>query len=142
LVNTASCTTEDKKRNAPLLPSEFCEGPAVVGNINGNFFIVFTDCLWANSLENTLGLKAIQGQAGEMIEFSFDIGSLLVKEEVVEAGVREERTGHFTLQETGWAITIEHGAVKHTGEVKCVKLQDEHRLVAVPDKVTKVSDVV
>jgi hypothetical protein len=36
-----------------------------------------------------------------MIEFSFDISSLLVKEEVVESEVREERTGHFTLQETG-----------------------------------------
>jgi hypothetical protein len=142
-LDAASCTTEDDKRNAPLSTSEFREDPPVsVGNIDGNFFTEFTDCLWANGLENTLGLEAIQGQAGKMIEFSFDTGSLLVKEEVVEAEVREERTGHFTLQETGWAIAIENGAVKHTGEVVCVKLDDEHRPVAVPDEVTKVSDIV
>jgi len=141
-VDTTSCANEGEKRNAPLLPSEFREGPASARNIDSNFFTEVTDCLWANGLENTLGLEAIQGQAGKMIEFSFDIGSLLVKEEVVEAEVREERTGHFTLQETGWAITIENGAVKHTGEVVCVKLDDEHRPVAVPDEVTKVSDIV
>jgi hypothetical protein len=32
-----------------------------------------------------------------MIEFSFDIGSLLLKEEEVKAEVREERRGYVTL---------------------------------------------
>jgi hypothetical protein len=73
-------------RNALLFPSEFREGPPVsVGNIDGNFFMEFTNCLWTKGLENTLGLEAIQGQAGKMIEFSFDIGSLLLKEEDVKA---------------------------------------------------------
>jgi hypothetical protein len=44
-------------------------------------------------LENTLGLEAIQGQARKIIEFSFDIGSLLVIEEEVRAEVREEIRG-------------------------------------------------
>jgi hypothetical protein len=142
-VDATSCTSEGEKRNALLFPSEFREGsPVSVGNIDGNFFMEFTDCLWRKGLENTLGLERIQGQAGKMIEFSFDFGSLLIKEEAVEAEVTEERAGHFTLQETGWAITIEHGAVRHIGEVQCVKAEGEHRPVAVPDEVTKVSDVV
>src|SRR5205807_2655035 len=61
----------------------------------------FTDCLWANVLENTLGLEAIQGQAGNMIEFSFDIGSFLLKQEGVRAEVREEMRGQPMIQETG-----------------------------------------
>jgi hypothetical protein len=61
-VDAASCTIEDEKRNAPLLPSEFREDPPVtVGNIDGNFFTEFTNCIWANGLESTLGLEAIQG---------------------------------------------------------------------------------
>jgi len=59
-VDIASYITKGEKRNAPLLPSEFREGPVVsIRNINSNFFIEFTDYLWANSLENTLGLKTI-----------------------------------------------------------------------------------
>jgi hypothetical protein len=52
-------------------------------------------------LENTLRLKTIQGQARKMIKFSFDISSLLLKEEKVKAKVREEGRGQFKLQETG-----------------------------------------
>jgi hypothetical protein len=92
-VDTTSCASEGEKRNALLLPFEFREGPASAGNIDGNFFTEFADCLWANGLENTLGLEAIQGQAGKIIEFSFDIGSLLVMEEEVRAEVREEMRG-------------------------------------------------
>jgi hypothetical protein len=85
-VNTISCASEDERRNAPLFPSEFREGPASARNIDSNFFTEVTDCLWANSLKNTLGLEAIQGQAGKIIEFSFDTGSLLL----IKAAVREE----------------------------------------------------
>jgi hypothetical protein len=81
-VDTASYITEDKKAN--LYPSEFRKDtPVSIGNIDGNFFTEFTDCLCTRGWENSLGLEAIQGQAGKMIEFSFDIGSLLVKEEDV-----------------------------------------------------------
>jgi len=44
-----------------------------------------------------LGLKAIQSQAKKMIKFSFNIGSLLLKEEEVKAEVREEKKGQFKL---------------------------------------------
>jgi hypothetical protein len=137
-VDTTSCASEGEKRNGPLLPSEFREGPASTRNIDSNFFTEVTDCLWANGLENTLGLEAIQGQAGKMIEFSFDTGSLLL----IEAAVKADVTGQFTFQVTGWTITIENGAVKHTGEIQCVKLEDEHRPIPVPDEVTKASDIV
>jgi len=107
-------------RNSLLFPSEFREGPPVsVGNIDGNFFTEFTDCLWAKGLENTLGLKAIQGEAGKMIEFSFDIGSLLVKEEEVRAEVREEMRGQPMIQETGWAVMVKGGTVCTTGKTEC-----------------------
>jgi hypothetical protein len=123
--------------------SKFRKGLLVsVGNIDSNFFAEFTDCLWAKGWENTLGLEAIQSWSRKMIEFSFDVSSLLVKEEDVKAKVREEGRGQFKLQETGWAVTIEHKAVRHIGEVKYVKARGEHRPVAVPDKVTKVLDVV
>lgn len=46
-----------------------------------------------------------------MIEFSFDIGSLLLKENEVKAEVREERIGQFKFQETGWTVTVKGGAV-------------------------------
>lgn len=101
-MDATSCTSEGEKRNALLFPSEFREGLLVsIRDINSNFFMEFTDYLWRKGLANTLGLERIQGQAGKMIEFSFDFGSLLIKEEAVEAEVTEERAGHFTLQETG-----------------------------------------
>ncbi|KAH8782177.1 hypothetical protein BGZ57DRAFT_886541 [Hyaloscypha finlandica] len=137
-VDTTSCASEGEKRNAPLLPSEFREGPPVsVGNIDRNFFTEFADCLWANGLENTLGLEAIQGQAGKMIEFSFDIGSLLLKEEEV----REERRGQFKLQETGWTITVKDGTVYKTGETRCVFYTTGH-IKFTDSKAKGVSDVV
>jgi hypothetical protein len=117
-VDTASCTTEDEKRNALLFPSEFREGPLVSGNIDGNFFTEFTDCLWTKGLENTLGLEAIQGQAGKMIEFSFDTGSLLLK----EAEVR----GQFEFRETGWTVTVKDGAVDKDGETRCIIYPNGH----------------
>jgi len=139
-VDTASCTTEGEKRN--LYPSEFREGtPVNVGNIDGNFFTEITDCLWAKGLENTLGLEAIQGQAGKMIEFSFDIGSLLLKEEVVEAEVREERRGQFKLRETGWTVTTKGGAVDQTGETRCVTFENGHAKIT-NGQVKGVSDAV
>ena len=121
-VDTTSCANEGEKRNAPLLPSEFREGPASARNIDSNFFTEVTDCLWANSLENTLGLEAIQGQAGKMIEFSFDTGSLLLKEEEVNAEVR----GQLMLRDTGWAVTVEGEAVDQTGETRCVMYETRH----------------
>jgi hypothetical protein len=126
-VDAAICTTEDDKRNALLFPSEFREGPAVsVGYIDGNFFTEFTDCLWTNGLENTLGLEAIQGQAGKMIEFSFDTGSLLLK----EAEVR----GQFEFRETGWTVTVKDGLVDKDGETRCITYTTGHI------KATKVKD--
>jgi hypothetical protein len=142
-VDTTSCASEGEKRNAPLLPSEFREGPASARNIDSNFFTEVTDCLWANSLETTLGLEAIQGQAGKMIEFSFDIGSLLLKEEEVKAEVREERGGQFKLQETGWTITVKDGTVYKTGETRCAILPAPTGHIKWTDSKAKgVSDVV
>jgi hypothetical protein len=118
-VDTTSCSSEGDKRNAALLPSEFREGPASARDIDSNFFTEVTGCLWANGLENTLGLEAIQGQAGKMIEFSFDIGSLLVMEEEVRAEVREEVRGQPMIQETGWAVMVKGGTVYTTGKTEC-----------------------
>ena len=118
-MDAASCMTEDEKRNALLFPSEFHEGPRVsVGNIDGNYFTEFTDCLWTKGLENTLGLEAIHGQARKMIEFSFDTSSLLLK----EAEVR----GRFEFRETGWTVTIKDRAVDKDGEMQCVIIQGQH----------------
>jgi hypothetical protein len=59
-VDVTSCTSEDEKRTALLFSSEFREGsPINIRNIDGNFITEFIDCLWTNSLENTLGLEAI-----------------------------------------------------------------------------------
>jgi hypothetical protein len=141
-VDAASCTTEDEKRNALLLPSEFCEGPAVsVGNIDGNFFTEFTDCLWANGLQDALGLETIQGKAGKIIEFSFDIGNLLVQEEEVKAEVTEVTREQSMLRETGWTVTVKDGIVYKTGEIWCFFYTTGH--VKVTDSKAKgVSDAV
>ena len=72
--NRTRCTSEDGMGIA-LLYSEFREGlPVNIGNVDGNFFREFADCLWMEGLENTFGLEVIQGQPGKMIEFPFDIG--------------------------------------------------------------------
>ncbi|KAF5120295.1 hypothetical protein E5D57_013648 [Metarhizium anisopliae] len=55
-----------------------------------------------------------------MIEFSFDIGSLLLKEEEVKAEMMEDTSSQFQLQETGWTITVRDGTVCKTGETRCV----------------------
>ena len=47
-----------------------------------------------------------------MIEFSFNAGSLLLK----EAEVR----GQFEFRETGWAVTVKDGAVDKDGETRCI----------------------
>lgn len=133
-----SCAAEGKMKNTHLFPSEFREGPPVsVGDIDDEFFKEFVDCLSTNGLENTFGLEMIQAQAGKMIEFSFDIGSLLLKEEEV----REEIRGKAMLQDTGWAITVKDGNVLKTGETRCWAYTTGH--VPVTDsKVRRVSDVV
>lgn len=140
-VDATGCTSECGLRNA-FLYSEFREGlPVNIGNIYGNFFTEFIDCLWAKGLENAFGLEVKEGQPGKMIEFSFDIGLLLVKEEEVSAEVRKG-TGQFTLRVTAWGITIDNGTVKQTGEKYCLEVKGEkHREIIVPD-VTKVSDIV
>jgi len=62
-----------------------------------------------------LGLEAVQGEVENMIEFSFDIGNLLLKEEEVKAEVREVMRGQSMLRETGWTVTVKDGAVDQTG---------------------------
>ncbi|OAQ58150.1 hypothetical protein VFPPC_11602 [Pochonia chlamydosporia 170] len=116
-VDATSRTSGDERINSLLFPSEFREGPLVsVGNIDGNFFTEFTDCLWAKGLGNTFGLEAIQDQVGKMIEFSFDIGSLLLNEEEVKAEVRAQ----LESRETGWAVKVKDGAVDKDGETRCI----------------------
>jgi hypothetical protein len=46
-----------------------------------------------------------------MIEFSFDIGSLLLK----EVDVR----GYFEFRETGWAVMVKDGVIDKDGETWC-----------------------
>ncbi|KAJ3560176.1 hypothetical protein NPX13_g9395 [Xylaria arbuscula] len=117
-VDATSCT-----RNPLLFPSEFREGPpASVGNIDSNFFTEFTDCLWRKGLEKSLGLEAIEGQAGKMLEFSFDTGSLLLKEEEVRAEVR----GQFESRETGWTVIVKDGDVDKDGETRCIVYANGH----------------
>jgi hypothetical protein len=139
-VDVTSYTREGGMRNA-LLYSVFREGlPVNIGNICGNFFTEFTDCLWAHGLENSFGLEIKQGEPGKMIEFSFNIGLLLVKEEEVRAELREG-TGQFTLRVTAWAITIHNGTVKHTGATYCLEVKGEpHRKIILPD--TEMLDIV
>jgi hypothetical protein len=81
-----------------------------------------------------------------MIEFSFNTGLLLIKEEKVRVELREG-TGQFTLRVTAWAITIDNGTVKHRGEVYYMVVPDEeplHRKIPVPTpgKDAKVSDII
>lgn len=68
-------------RNALLFAYEhnFCEDPPVsTRNIDGNFFAEFTDCLIATGLEKSPGLEVTQGRTARFIEFSSDIGSLVL----------------------------------------------------------------
>ena len=107
--------------NVRLFPSEFREGESTgFGNIDHKFFTELTDCLRTKGLENIFGLEIIQGQAGKMIEFSFDIGSLLLEEEQVKAEVRKQTGGLFQLQETGWNVTVKDGMVYKSGETRCL----------------------
>jgi hypothetical protein len=88
-----------------------------------------------------LGLKVIQGQARKMIKFSFDIGSLLLKEEDVNTEVKKERRGQFKLQETGWTIIAKDGTVYKTGETRCATFPSGY--VRVTDsKIKGLSDAV
>jgi len=99
-----------------LLPSEFREGRTEIDPIDVNFVMEFTNHIRAKGWENTFGLEAIQDQVGKMVEFTFDIGSLLLEDDRVESEVRKQ----FNLQETGWAIKVDNGVVDATGETRCV----------------------
>ena len=110
-----------------LLPSEFREGPpANIGCIESEFYEDFTDCLWRTGLQAVFGLEIVQEQLGKMIEFSFDIGSLLLEDKQVKEDVKEQKNGFFQLQETSWTITIKDGVVCKTGETRCVTYTTGH----------------
>lgn len=125
--DVTSCKSEGENNNVHLFPSEFREGPPTsFENIDSQFFTEFIDCLRTKGLENALGLEVIQGPTGKMIEFSFDIGSLLLEEGQVTAEVRDEKGEQFKLQETGWAVTVKDGLVCKTGETRCVMYSTGH----------------
>jgi hypothetical protein len=75
-----------------------------------------------------------------MIEFSFNIGSLLLKEQEVKVKVREEGRGQFKLQETGWTITVKDRTVYKTGETRCATFTTSYVKVT-NSKAKGVSDV-
>jgi len=109
-----------------LFPSEFRTGvPIDAGNINSKFFTEFIRCLQTRGLGNTLGLEVVQDQLGKMIEFSFECGNLLLKDDEVKAEAREQR-GQFMLQETAWIITVKDGTVYTTGEKRCASYTTGH----------------
>ncbi|KAK4101836.1 hypothetical protein N658DRAFT_558555 [Parathielavia hyrcaniae] len=72
-----------------LHPSEFREGPKDIdiAKLPSEFFEEVVDFLVENDLADKLGLQAMQGQPGHMIEFSNDLGSLLLDEQEVGAVV-------------------------------------------------------
>lgn len=109
---------KDKERHDSLTPSEFREGSPIALGVCDEFFTEFSDCLWANGYENTLGLEAIRNQPGKMVEFTFDAGSLLLPESCVQ--------GDFEYQVTSWSITVKKGVVLKDGETRCVILQGRH----------------
>jgi hypothetical protein len=76
-----------------------------------------------------------------MIEFSFDVGSLLLQEDKVAAEVRDGRRGHVILRETGWSVTVKDGLVDKTGETRCVMYTTGY-LKVTDSKAKGVSDAV
>ncbi|EFZ04008.1 hypothetical protein X797_012101 [Metarhizium robertsii] len=126
-------SVDNEARNGRLFPSEFREGPPASNwSIESGFFTEFTDYLRVKGWENIFRLEIIQGQTGKMIEFSFDIGSLLLEE--------AEVSGQFESQETAWTIRVRDGAVDKDGETRCVIIQGQH-LRATKMLVKSVSDV-
>jgi len=117
-INTLNCANGYK--NGTLFPSEFREGPSInIGSMDNNFIADFTDYLWKHGWESTFGLEVMD--LGKMIEFSFDIGSLLLDEDRVTAEMKEENSRQFKFQNTGWRIKVaDDGAVDQTGEIRCV----------------------
>ena len=93
------------------------------------------------NLKNTLRLEAIQSQAEKMIEFSFDIGSLLLKEEEVKTEMREKGREQFKFQETESTVMIKNETVYKTEKLWCAIFMMSH--VKVTDSKAKgVLDVV
>ncbi|KAB5515599.1 hypothetical protein GE09DRAFT_575937 [Coniochaeta sp. 2T2.1] len=111
----------DTGQYAPLIPSEFREGPpGNVRNISTDFVKEFVDCLRTNGLENMFGLELREAPDRTMIEFSFHTASLLLGDEDVRAEVRQQAV----LQVTGWAVAVKDGNVLSTGEKRCAVLAD------------------
>ena len=131
-IDAASLTKEHNSnmRNAFLFASEFREGaPVDMGIIDRKFFTEFTDCLLERGLENTIGLEAVQGYAGKMIELSFDHGSLLLNEEIVKAEAKRQ----LESRETGWAVKVINGVTEKDGETRCIVYPTGHvRATKVP----------
>jgi len=111
-INTIS---EGDTRYTSFLPSEFRVGPPVdFGHIDNNFYKEVSEYLLEMGWENTFGLE-VKEQNKKMIEFPFDVGSLLLKEDRVKAEVGER----FESQETSWTISVKGGLVCTTGETRC-----------------------
>jgi hypothetical protein len=118
----------DVDNRGHLLPAEFREGPPEsIENVDSGFFKAFIDYLQNNNLETIFGLEAIQGQHKKLVEFSFDVGNLLLEEGRVRMDIIAQEGGPFELQDTVWSVVAKDKIVQHTtGETRCVTFKTGH----------------
>lgn len=101
------------------LPSEFREGlPADIGNID--FKTELASYIQENGLETIFGVDIIEDKPLKMIEFSFQIGNILLGTDDVNLEVLKQQGYQFKLLETAWRVKVENGLTDNSGEVVCV----------------------
>lgn len=118
-----SVNVEDDSDEAILLPSEFREGsPEGIGRVSRDFVNAFTHYVQMKGLKRIFGLEAAQGEPKKMIEFSFDIGSILLEENEIQDDCKRS----FLLRDTTWAVSVGDEVVDSTGETRCVTFPNGH----------------
>jgi hypothetical protein len=130
--HTFAVDATSEEEDVRLFPVDFREGPAPsMGNVDCRLFVEFNAYLQAKGLGNIFGLQIAQGEARRMVEFSYEIGNLLVEEGKVKAemigGGKEVK-----LQETAWTATVKDGIISQAVEIRCVVIAGVHREVEVP----------
>lgn len=124
-VNAFKPTENECEENYPLLSiCEFREGPPVDLDSYSDFLREFADCIRKRRFEDTYGLELADGQPQKMFEFSSKVGSVLLREDMVEPKVREGRGGQLKLQCTTWAVTVKDGSVDAEGNMICIVRPD------------------
>lgn len=122
-------------------PTEFQAGlPDRTLQVNPQFLDAFreyiqTNNLGTNNLGTRFGLQVLGESDEKMIEFSYDIGNILLPERAV---TMKTQAPNVQFRTTAWTVTRNGDLVDHDGKTDCVVVLGRHGQVTKLENVSEV----